>query len=206
MLCAASLTAGVRGGIPELSQFGVNAWGTYIQKPIRALDSTSDIKGLYYKPTTTILPNLWQELVTSNGRPLSSVSEYTLDETAFRLLSNTAQHPTTTDSFPSTVSTDHEDWEAVDSEYDICVTSIEFGFSTGANGLKLTWPSNVIWPDEPDRLPPTQFQPNMCYRFVARMEPIPDPNANMFDDASIAYKWVILVSQTYSYPNPWATT
>lgn len=206
MLCAASLTAGTGGaGTLGLSQFGVNVWGAYIQKPLRALDSTSDIKGLYYKPTTTILPNLWQELVTSEGRPLSSVSVHTLDETAFGLLSNTVQHPTTTDSFPSTVNNSSA-WERDDGRYNICVTSIEFGFSTGASGLTLTWPSNVIWPDEPDRLPPTQFQPNMCYRFVARMEPIPDPNSYMFDDASITYKWVILVNQTYSYPNPWSVT
>lgn len=206
MLCAASLTAGTGGaGTLGLSQFGVNVWGAYIQKPLRALDSTSDIKGLYYRPTTTILPNLWQELVTSDGRPLSSVSEYTLDETAFGLLSNTAQHPVSTDSFPSTVNNSSA-WERDEGRYNICVTSIEFGFSTGASGLTLTWPSNVIWPDEPDRLPPTQFQPNMCYRFVARMEPIPEPNSYMFTDAAITYKWVILVSQTYSYPNPWSVT
>ncbi len=207
MLCAAALTAGIGGDTPVLSQFGVNAQGVYIQKSIRALDSTSDITGLYYKPVTnTILPNLWQELVTSDGRPLSSVSEYVLDNSIFGLLSNTVQHPVTTSSFPNTGSYNNSAWEAVDSRYDICVSSVEFGFSTGANGLTLTWPSQVIWPDEPDRLPPTQFQPNMCYRFVARMEPIPDPNSRMFNDIVVTYKWVILVSQTYSYPNPWATT
>ena len=205
MLCATALTAG-RGGVLELSQFGVNAHGTYIKKPLKALDSTSDITGLYYKPVTnTILPNLWQELVTSNGRPLSSVSEYTLDENIFGLLVGTAQHPTTTSPFPSTVPYDNSAWEVKDGEFNICVSSVEFGFSTGANGLTLTWPSQVIWPDEPDGLPPTQFQPNMCYRFVARLEPVPDPNSNMFISA-ITYKWVTLVSQTYSYPNPWATT
>lgn len=205
MLCATALTAG-RGGVLELSQFGVNAHGTYIKKPLKALDSTSDITGLYYKPVTnTILPNLWQELVTSNGRPLSSVSEYTLDENIFGLLVGTAQHPTTTSPFPSTEPYDNSAWEVKDGEFNICVSSVEFGFSTGANGLTLTWPSQVIWPDEPDGLPPTQFQPNMCYRFVARLEPVPDPNSNMFISA-ITYKWVTLVSQTYSYPNPWATT
>jgi hypothetical protein len=178
-----------------------------MQKPIRALDSTSDITGLYYKPVHgTILPNLWQELVTSDGRPLSSVLEYTLDDSLFGLLGGTAQHPVLTDSFPRTGGYDNSAWEAYGANYDICVSSVEFGFSTGANGLTLTWPSQVIWPDEPDRLPPTQFLPNMCYRFVARMEPIPDPNSYMYTDASITYKWVILVSQTYSYPNPWATT
>ncbi len=207
MLCAVALTAGMGGDTPVLSQFGVDSRGAYIQKPIRALDSTSDITGLYYKPVhNTILPNLWQELVTTDGRPLSSVSEYTLDNSLFGLLSTTAQHPVSTSSFPETGYYDNSHWEAVGADYDICVTSVEFGFSTGANGLVLTWPSHVIWPDEPDRLPPTQFLPNMCYRFVARMEPIPDPNAYMYDDASINYKWVILVSQTYSYPNPWATT
>lgn len=206
MLCAAALTAGTDGDTPVLSQFGVDYRGVYMQKPIRALDCTSDITGLYYKPvSSTILPNLWQELVTDDGMPLSSVSEYTLDGSLFGLLSTTVQHPVLTSSFPRTGYYGNSSWEAYGANYDICVTSVEFGFSTGANGLVLTWPSHVIWPDEPDRLPPTQFLPNMCYRFVARMEPIPAPDSLMFS-SNINYKWVTLVSQTYSYPNPWATT
>lgn len=198
MLYSDSLVTGGLHKNQRQGQLAANVYGAFIRQPLRAIDPVSDMQGLYYKPTSnTLVPNLWQELVAADGRPLSSVTSWEVEDSTFGLLVNTEQHPTTTPSWPI---------GSYDDKSNVVVSSIEFGFSTGPNGLTITWPSSAIWPDEPDRVPPTQFQPNMCYRFVARLEPIPDPSVSLFSATQITYRYALLLSQTYSYPNPWAIT
>lgn len=202
ILATHAISAGFYPGTK--GQLAANRYGAYIQRPMRSLDPTSDILGLYYKPVaTTFMPNLWQELVTTEGYPLASVTHWDVSVSQFPMLFDTNINLISGRGYPDSVA----NWESSEHDYTATVRSFEFGFTTGANGLTVTWPTEFVWPDEPDRIPPTMFQANMCYRFAARVEPVPSPSSRMFDaHATVTYKWVPLISQTYSYPNPWATT
>jgi hypothetical protein len=183
------------------ASFAVNYTGVYLDAPARSYHG-KDITASYYNAGTTPQAGCWNELFPSQGTAMADVTTLDLSASTFGLdLSSTQLRPTSTVPYP-------RDKYRVTRETDVIVSSVEFGFTTGPNGLTVTWPADAVWPDEPDRIPPTQFAPNMCYRFVCRLEPVSDPSTPAYSTGAqnVTFKYVRLLSQTYSYPSPWATT
>lgn len=176
------------------ASFAANQTGVYLDKPARSYHG-KDITASYYNAAETPLAGHWNELFPSQGTAMADVTTLDLSTSTFGLnISSELLRPNNVVPYPG-------------NDRDIIVSSVEFGFTTGPNGLTVTWPTDAVWPDEPDRIPPTQFEPNMCYRFVCRLEPVSNPATPAYQGAQlVTFKYVRLLSQTYSYPSPWATT
>ena len=184
----------------EYAPFAVNWTGVYLDGPARSYHG-KDITAIYYNASDTPKAGCWNELFPANNTAMVDVTTLDLSTSTFGLdLSATQLRPTSAIPYP-------RDDSEVNPQNDVIVSSVEFGFTTGPNGLTVTWPADAVWPDEPNRIPPTQFEPNMCYRFVCRLEPVSNPSTPAYYGTQmVTFKYVRLLSQTYSYPSPWATT
>ena len=182
------------------ASFAVNRTGVYLDAPARSYHG-KDITASYYNAGATPKAGCWNELFPLSNVAMADVVTLDLSASTFGLDLSPAQlRPTSTAPYPRSSNN-------IETSSEVIVSSVEFGFTTGPNGLTVTWPADAVWPDEPDRIPPTQFAPNMCYRFVCRLEPVSNPSTPAYGTrTAVTFKYVRLLSQTYSYPSPWTTT